>query len=78
MAAKTGLAQASQSAAATSPIALAIRSVSSVETIGVVGRSSQRRPLWPKSLEDYLVGMARRPFPVIGAAHRPGQERQAE
>src|SRR5258708_20388658 len=83
-----GLAQASHAARSTSPSALATRKVISLEVLdaNVMNLASSTVPtlslrwiaiLRPKSLEDHLVGEARRALPVGFTAHRPSQQRHA-
>src|SRR6195256_5163411 len=71
-----GLAQASHASAATSLMDFATRRVTSImgSAIIVVSNAS----LWPKSLEDHLVGIALGGPALIRIAHGPGQQREAE
>src|SRR5215213_10981662 len=73
-----GLAQPSQLSRATSVIAPAIRNVISVAGIATSGFGILERQLWPKSLEDHLIGPAAGALPVVFSSHRPGQQRKTE
>src|SRR5829696_5671048 len=73
-----GLAQASQLSRATSVIAPAIRNVISVAAIATSGFGILERQLWPKSLEDHLIGPAAGALPVAIGSHGPGQQRKTE